>query len=280
MHEPLPVVSRLFIYPVKSLAGIEVTVGRLDAFGLEHDRRWMVVDETGRFVTQRELPRMALVRTALEDDALVLSGPHGQALRVPLESEGARRQVEIWSSRVLATDLGDEAAHWLRRELGRPCRMVFMPRDANRAARSKAMHGTRVSFQDAYPILLLSEEAVDELHGRMTERGTAAQGHRGEGVINVQRFRPNVVVSGAGAHAEDAWRRVQIAGVELALVKPCDRCTVPAVDPATGVRGKEPLRTLATYRKRNGKVYFGMNAVHLGVGTLRVGDPVTVVESA
>lgn len=258
-------VTRIYIYPVKSAAGIEVAEAELDAFGLRLDRRWMVVDDAGRFLTQRQLPRMALIRVALEGGALRLTFPDAPILEVPVRAEegagaGVRRRVVVWGDAVEAVDTGETAARWLSAALGRPARLVHLPDDAVRPVDPRyARPGDRVAFADAFPVLLISEDSLEELNRRLAEP------------VPMNRFRPNLVVRAGEPHAEDGWRRIRIGEVEFDVVKPCARCAITLTDQATAERGKEPLRTLATYRTRNGKVLFGQNLIHRGRGAVRVG---------
>jgi uncharacterized protein YcbX len=265
--------AAIFVYPVKSAAGIALDAAELDAFGLRHDRRWLVVDPAGRFMTQRRHPRLALIRPTLGADTLTLDAPGMPALALPLAPPAAAAErVRIWSDDVAARSAGDDAARWVSAFLGTPCRLVYMPASTVRQVSLRhGKPGDRVAFQDAYPLLLLSEESLDALNARLAEP------------LPVNRFRPNLVIRGAGGpHAEDAWRRIRVGAIELDVVKPCARCTITTVDQATGCRdGKEPLRTLATYRRGpNGGVLFGMNAIHRARGTLRVGDAVEVLDQA
>lgn len=262
------VVTNLFVYPLKSAHGIELAEAELDAFGVRYDRRWMVIDDRGRMITQREEPRMALVETRLEADRLVLAAPRLASLALPLDPvPGPRRRVSIWRDEVEAEDAGVEAAVWITEYLGRDARLVRMPDDAFRPVDpAYAVNADRVSFADGYPFLLISGEALDELNARL------------DVPLPMNRFRPNLVVRGAGAHAEDGWRRIRIGTIDFHVVKPCARCVITTTDQATGERGKEPLRTLATYRKVDGKVLFGQNLIHAGTGRVRVGDEVEVVE--
>lgn len=259
--------SRLFIYPIKSAAGLEVRSGVIDEFGLANDRRWMIVDEHGTALTQREHPQLALVHPTVTRSGLELSasGLPSLAVHVP---EGPEREVVVWSSTVRAHDAGNEAAQWLTDFLERPARLVHMPDAAFRPIdRHYSPAERRVSFADAFPFLLITQESMDELNRRLQQP------------LGIERFRPNLVVSGAAApHAEDSWTRIRIGTQDFSVVKPCARCAVPTVDPVTGVRGKEPTRTLATYRRRNGKVYFGQNLIHESTGELRVGDVVAIVQ--
>ncbi|HEY8468551.1 MAG TPA: MOSC N-terminal beta barrel domain-containing protein [Longimicrobiales bacterium] len=268
---PRASLAAIYVYPVKSAAGIALDAAELDAFGLRHDRRWLVVDPAGRFMTQRRHPRLALIRSALGADTLTLDAPGMPTLALPLEPPAAATErVRIWSDDVDARSAGDDAARWVSAFLGTPCRLVYMPDSTVREVSLRyGKPGDRVAFQDAYPLLLLSEQSLAVLNARLAEP------------LPVNRFRPNLVIRGAAeAHAEDAWRRIRVGAVELDVVKPCARCAITTVDQATGRRdGKEPLRTLATYRRGpNGGVLFGMNAIHRARGTLRVGDAVEVLD--
>lgn len=261
-------VGRLFIYPVKSAAGIEVDRAELDEFGFRDDRRWMVIDPEDRFLTQRSNPRMSLIGVRLESDTLHLQAPAMPDLELSRTPGGGPvRQVSIWKSRAAAVDVGDEAAAWLSEFVDTACRLVYMPREVGSGGR-RFHAGRRLSFTDAYPFLLISTASLQELNGRLADP------------LPMNRFRPNLVIEGARPHEEDLWRRVRIGGVELRIVKPCARCSVTTVDQETGTRGVEPLRTLATYRRRDGKVLFGQNAVHLGHGVLGRDDPVELLEIA
>jgi uncharacterized protein len=263
-------ISELHVYPVKGAAGIALQQAELDSFGIRHDRRWMIVAEAdGAFITQRDHPQLALLLTQLEPDALVLRSRHAGEVRLPLEpSGGARRSVGVWADEVDADDSGDEAASFVSAHLDIRARLMYMPGSSMRQADlDYARPGDRVSFADGFPLLLISQQSLDELNARLDEP------------VPMLRFRPNVVVDGAPApHAEDAWRSVRLGSVTCDVVKPCARCAVTTVDQATGVPGKEPLRSLADYRRWDGKVWFGQNVVHRGTGTLSVGDAVSVLE--
>lgn len=260
-------VSELYVYPVKGAAGIALQRAQLDSFGIEHDRRWMIVDAAGAFLTQREHPVLALLRASLEPDALLLESEAGGSVRLPLRPQGDERtRVRVWHDEVDAVDAGAEGADVVSRHLGFEARLVFMPEDVLRQADTTyARSGDRVSFADAFPLLLIGQASLDQLSMRVGEP------------LTMRRFRPNIVVAGAVPHAEDAWRRIRIGAVECDVVKPCARCAVTTVDPATGMTGREPLRTLATYRRVANKVFFGQNLIHRSTGTLRVGDEVTVL---
>ena len=257
-------ISGLFIYPVKGGAGIQVGTMDLDEIGPVHDRRWMVVDEHDHHVTQREVGRLCLLRATPNDHRLRLEGP----AMTPLEAVPTvvRRAVTVWDDQVSALDMGDAAAGWCSRLLGAPVRLVYLPDDSvRRTDPDYDPIGGRVGFADGYPLLVISEESLGELNGRLRVP------------MPMNRFRPNIVVSGAEPFDEDRWRRFTVGAVELDGVKRCARCQVPTTDQTTGQRGKEPIKTLATYRKRGSDVMFGMNAVHRSQGTMRMGDEVAVV---
>lgn len=250
------------MYPVKSAGGFGVEGWPLDEFGLHLDRRWAVIDATGRVLTQREYAAMALVRTALSETALRLEAPGMPILSVPPgPSGGSRLPVRIWGDTCEAERSGRTADDWWSAWLGEPCFMVRMPDDTLRPA------GTgRVAFADAFPFLILSEASLDGLNARLDQP------------VPMNRFRPNLVIAGTEAHAEDTWGAVRIGSEEFVITRACDRCVITTIDQATLARSKEPLRTLAAYRRgADGGVFFGQNARHLTHGTLRTGDAVIPV---
>ena len=264
-------VSSLFYYPVKSCRGIAVDVATLDRRGIVDDRRFMIVDEWGRFVSQRSHPRLALVDVGIDTDHLTFSAPSAGTLRVPIVRTGGTRTVVIWRDECEAVEQGQDAAAWLSEFLETSVELVRMddrskrPVDPNYAVRAS----DEVGFADGYPLLVLSEESVEDLNTRL------------ETPVPMNRFRPNIVVRGAGAYAEDQWRRVRFGEVNAAVVKPCARCSITTVDQQTGERSKEPLRTLATYRHDPERdVLFAQNVIHAGPGTIRVGDVVEVISAA
>ena len=263
-------ISELHVYPIKSAAGVTLKRARLDDFGLADDRRWMIVDDHGVFQSQREHPTLTLLEVELEPGALVVrSAPAGEARVTRGQPPGPVTQVRVWDDDVDAIDCGDEVAAIITAHVGEPVRLVYMPDSSIRPVNPDYYSArARVSFADAFPLLLITQESLDELNGRLAQR------------IPMLRFRPNVVVSGAEPYAEDTWRMIRLGAVPCDVVKPCDRCATTTVDIATGVRGKEPLRTLASYRNWNGKVYFGQNVIHRQPGEMAAGDGVSILESA
>ena len=271
-------IARLFVHPVKSCAGIEVHEAVLTESGLELDRAWMVVDAQGVFLTQRALPRMALVRPWIAGQTLVLRAPDMPDLHVDAGGAQAPATVTVWKDTVPAWDVGDAAARWFSQFLGQPCRLVrFDP--AHRRLSSMAWTGGLEApnrFSDGFPVLVASEASLDDLNQRLRAAGHAA--------VGMGRFRPNVVLGGVEAFDEDRLDGVHIGTgdrqeVHLQLVKPCARCPIPDIDPATGQSHPAVGDTLRTYRqdkRLDGAVTFGMNAiVRQGAGqVLRVGQPI------
>ena len=256
----------LHVYPIKSARGISLSESELDEFGLRYDRRWMVVDESGTFLSQRSHSRLALVTTSIGTGTLRVEAPGMPALETPLDpAPTVATSVRVWKDRCAATWLGEKAAHWFSDFLGTPCTLVHMSDDTIRPADGKyAPDGTRVSFADAFPFLLISEESLEDLNRRLADP------------LPMNRFRPNLVVAGGAPYEEDGWDRIEIGGLPVRIVKPCARCLITTTDQTTTERGQEPLRTLARYRKVWGKVMFGQNAVHEGTGRLRVGESVVL----
>ncbi|MEP6791623.1 MAG: MOSC N-terminal beta barrel domain-containing protein [Ramlibacter sp.] len=270
-------ISRLFIYPIKSCAGVELKEAVLTETGLDLDRAWMVVDEQGEFVTQRELPRMALIRPQLKFHEVVLRAPGMLALHLSIEAVEEAVKVRLWDDEVSAFDMGPIAAQWFSDFLGRKLRLVRFDPDHQRLSSMKWTDGVEApnQFSDGFPVLVISEASLDGLNERLMAAGHAA--------VTMERFRPNIVLAGLEAHDEDRVQMLHIAAeqpVRLRPVKPCPRCPIPNVDPATAETSPTVGDTLQAYRKDdrvNGAVAFGMNAIAIeGVDqTLRLGQAVT-----
>ncbi len=260
--------SEINIYPVKSLAGISLQQGQLDEFGLAGDRRWMVVKPNGHFITQRTRAQMALIQPSLDDNGMRLQHPELGECRVPPATADSKRiEVKVWDDLVDARHLDHDVDNWLSRAVGEACHLVWFPSESMRQCNlSYAQQGDRVGFADGFPLLLISVASLGDLNQRLAEP------------VPMKRFRPNLVVSGCGAFAEDAWRKIRIGDSGFRVVKPCSRCVITTVDPETGKRaGAEPLATLSRYRKEGSKVLFGQNLVHDDRGLLTIGDTVEVV---
>jgi uncharacterized protein YcbX len=226
----------------------------------------MIVNERDRLMTQRDMPQLALVGVEVRPDVLSLTSPRMEELQVPLVPKNAKeRTVTVWDDTVTALDVGDEASEWFSRYLGMKARLVYMPDNADRVASRKGF-SSQVSFADAYPLLLISEASLEDLNRRLDEP------------LPMNRFRPNLVVRGCEPYAEDSWEDFMVGDVLMHGVKQCGRCATTTVNQSTAKKGKEPLRTLATYRERDGNVLFGMNVIHAGKGGLRVGSTLTILQ--
>jgi uncharacterized protein YcbX len=231
----------------------------------------MLVDGEGRFLTQRELPRLALLRPFLRPPDLVLTGPGVPDLAVSLDpANGPSRSVAVWRDRCDAWGSSEAADRWCSAFLEVSCQLVYLPSSSARPVDPQfAPSGGRVSFADAFPFLVIGSASLEDLNRRLAEP------------LPMNRFRPNLVVDGSLPFAEDRWRIIRVGSLELELVKPCERCVVTTTDQRTGHRGPEPLRTLATFRRgKSGGVLFGQNAIHREPGRLTVGDPIEVLAEA
>lgn len=260
-------IHALNLYPVKSLAGVAVDSFSLDDFGPAGDRRWMIVDDKRQFVTQRSNPELALVSTEFDGSDVVITIP-GEG-RFHLIPEAETWDVSVWRDRVAALPGNQSASEALSRFCARRVYFVYMAGDVFRRVDPDSVPAyRRVSFADGFPFLVTSTSSLEELNSRLALP------------VEMRRFRPNVVISGAAPWAEDGWKTLVMGDVSLNLVKPCSRCIMTTVDPDTGIRSRDgqPLKTLATYRKTAGGVIFGVNGVHSARGTLSVGDAVSVGE--
>ena len=254
-------IDQLFIYPVKGCRGIAVEQATLAATGLEidgiGDREWVVVGEDGEFLSQRELPQMALIETRLTPSALRLKAPGMLRLEVPFASEGDILNVRVWDDSIAAVTQGEVADAWFSRYLERPCRLMRFDPEARRLSNVRYTGATEApyKFADAFALLIVSTESLADLNERLKQRGGSA--------VGIERFRPNLVLSGIEAFEEDYLDRLSIGAIQLRVVKPCVRCSVPNVDPATGTPSTEPGDALAVYRdnSRAGGVTFGVNCI-------------------
>ena len=261
-------ISELNIFPVKSLGGITLDTADLTLPGLRFDRRWMVVAPDGRFITQRTCPQMAMVETRIVNDQLALASFGMDDHLVPYSSaDMSRLSTEVWGDAVNAMDVGDETAAWLSQALGEECRLVVFPQSETRYCDGgRAKPDDHTHFADGFPLLIVSQASLDDLNNRL------------DTPVEMKRFRPNIVVSGCDAFAEDSWQSIEVGGISIRIVDGCPRCSVPTVDPSTGMlSGPEPIHTLSSYRERDGEVYFGVNAAADREGPIAVGDTVTVV---
>ncbi|HEY8560422.1 MAG TPA: MOSC domain-containing protein [Pyrinomonadaceae bacterium] len=267
--------SEINIYPVKSLAGITVEQGKIDRRGLEFDRRWMLVDKENKFLTQREFPKMALVKTKIASDGLNFFC-QDKSLKISVAPpDGATETVKIWSNRCRAVVYESAVNEWFSDILQTKCKLAYMPEETKR--RVNYLYAVnkedRVSFADGYPFLLIGENSLADLNSRLA------------GNLPMNRFRPNFVVADSEGFAEDAWKKIKIGETVFHVVKPCGRCVMTTIEQTTGEKdGKEPLKTLASFRipKRSIKknVLFGQYLIaETAGGVSRVGDRVEVLET-
>ena len=260
--------SSLYVYPIKSAGGIALEASEVDGRGLRHDRRWMLVDEAGGFMSQRRYPRMALIGVRIEPDRLVVDAPEMPSLDVPLRPPDRKlRLARVWGDLVEVSTVGDDANHWFGEFLGVGCKLVYLPDESIRPVDpAYGRAADRVGLADGFPFLLASEASLADLNARL------------ESPVPMNRFRPNLVVEGCEPFAEDGWRLVRIGAITFRVVKPCARCAITTVDQSTASTAKEPLRTLAGFRRAGNNVLFGQNLIHDHKGTLRLGDPIEVLQ--
>jgi len=285
-------ISEINIYPIKSLKGIRVESSFVEERGLQYDRRWMLTDKDGMFFTQREFPRMALVEVGIGDDLYVTAEGFG-TLEIPLEPEtGRKQQVTIWDSVCEGEVYSQVVNEWFSDVIGEPCQLVYMGDDSRRDINERFNKGGEVvSFADGYPLLVIGEASLADLNDKLdvahAGRLPAFQ------PLLMNRFRPNIVVSGSDAYAEDRWDRIKVGDAVFRGTKPCARCVITTVDQAKGeFDGKEPLKTLSSYRMAKHvipdriqaygmsptAVLFGQNLIGESIGaTIRMGDAVEVL---
>ena len=263
-------VSELYIYPVKSLGGIAVNSARLTDRGFEHDRRWMVVDKGNRFITQRELPAMALLQVQVTDTGLriQLKTKRTESIDVPFQPPLPNTvPVVVWDDTCEAQYAGSRVDEWLSDMLSFDCRLVYMPDHSLRKVDTRyAANNEVTSLSDGYPVLMIGQASLEDVNRRMAIP------------LPMNRFRPNIVFTGGSAFEEDTMAHFRIQGMDFYAVKPCARCAITTINQDNAVAAKEPLKTLAGYRNRENKVYFGQNILYRGSGVVQVGDGIAVVE--
>ena len=259
----------IYVYPIKSLGGVSVKEWKLTGRGLRDDRRWMLVDEAGTFITQRQVPEMALLKLGMNETDWEVNHSRKEmpSLIIPREIEdGEQLNVTIFSDECMAIRVGEDVDQWFQEALGITCHLVYMPEESERQIDPRyAPEGANVSFADGYPYLLLGQASIDGLNARLDQP------------VPTNRFRPNLVVVGTAEHEEDSWEEIRIGEAYFDVAKPCARCVLTTVDQETGVKGKEPLFTLSTYRKEGNKVLFGQNLLWKSGGSVSVGAEVAVV---
>ena len=263
----MPVLSQIIVYPVKSLAGISVTQWPLVKTGLLYDRCWMLVDAQGEFLSQRRLPRMALIKTQIIDNQLWLNAEGHQAISLSLSpATGELISIKVWEYQGQGQTVSDALDHWFSLVLEHPCRLVYHPENQIRPVDPDyAFNTDQTAYSDGFPLLLASEASLADLN------------HKSGLSLDMRRFRTNLVATHCKAFAEDRWRKIRINNVSFRLPKPCSRCAIPGIDPDHGEPQKAVLSALADWRKYNNKVYFGQNLIHDSTGILNLGDEIEIL---
>jgi uncharacterized protein len=262
-------------YPIKSCRGHVVDHAVVEPWGLAGDRRWMLVDDDGDVVTAREYPQLVLIIPELDADGLLVWAPEVNNLLVRTPEGAGLCDVRVFSSEVAAAPASEEAHAWFSKVVGKPVRLVYLDDPTRRRPHPRySRPADRVSFADGYPLLLTTEESLAALNDLIAD-GPRAE----EGPMPMTRFRPNLVVAGAPAWAEDGWRTLRVGAARFRVAKACDRCVFTTIDPGTARKGKEPITTLARHRRWDGKVWFGINLIPDFPGaTVRIGDEVQIIE--
>ena len=264
-------ISHLYVYPIKSLGGIELNSASLTDRGIEHDRRWMLVDEEYRFMTQRVYPQMALLRTAIHANEITVYEKGNEVDKISLNlypTGNGMMKVQVWDDVCDAMQMSDEINQWFSQKLNCACKLVYMPDATKRKVNAEyALHDDITGFSDAFPVLMIGQASLDDLNSRLDKP------------VPMNRFRPNIVFTGGTAFEEDTMKHFQISGIDFYAVKPCARCVVTTTDQETGIAAKEPLKTLSSYRTGNSIVYFGQNILYKNEGIIKVGDELKVVQT-
>jgi len=258
--------SQLAIYPIKSTAQVALQRAQMGPFGLDMDRRWMLIDDNGCMLTQRKHPRLCLVKCKLEDNQLSVSAAGSPELIIPGQHTERFLKATVWEDTCNAIDCGDEASDWFSTFLNTSTRLVYFPRDEVRQVDLNfARPGDITAFSDGFPYLLISQASLDDLNSRL------------DSPVEMRRFRPNLVIKGTEPFAEDNWKKIRIGNTTLNLVKPCSRCSIPSINPDTAEQSAEVVKTLAGYRMRENKIFFGQNVIAEGPGELVVGMEVEIL---
>jgi uncharacterized protein YcbX len=263
-------ISQLFIYPIKSLGGIAKQTVEISDTGFKHDRRWMLVDENNTFLTQRTHPQMALLQTAQTENGIIVSAIQNplQSIIIPFKSNYINKiKVVIWDDTCNALEVASSLNEWFSDMLHINCKLVYMPDDSKRLVDKRyAANNEITSFSDGYPILMIGQASLNNLNEKLIE------------ALPINRFRPNIVFTGGHAHIEEELAAFSINSIHFLGVKPCSRCVMTTINQQTATRGKEPLKTLASYRTKNNKIYFGQNILQQQNGFINIGDEIKIAQ--
>ncbi len=260
--------SQIFVYPVKSLGGISLKESKVSDRGLKYDRRWMIIDLNGNFISQRTKPEMALITTDISNDKIILRHKiTSEQIEFGInETTSKRIKAKVWNDEVDVVHVNSDIDEWLGNNLNIRCRLVFMPDDSIRFVDNNFARNNEItSLSDGYPFLLIGQSSLDDLNTKLKNK------------IGFERFRPNLVFSGGVPFEEDKWESFEINEIKFYPVKPCSRCVIITTNQNTAERDDEPLKVLSEYRKFNNKVMFGQNVIHKGSGLLKVGDEIQVI---
>ncbi len=258
--------TEIWIYPIKSLGGIQMKSAEVLAKGLKYDRRWMLMDEHQQFITQRQHPKMALFKLSLADDHFIVRFGKDEIKISSNVSQPNKIQTMVWDDKIEVLPVSNTLDAWFSERLGIKCSLVHFPEthvrkvDPNYAAENE-----EVGLADGFPFLIIGQSSLDDLNQKL------------EKPVPMNRFRPNFVFTGANAFAEDHWKTIRIGAIDFKVVKPCARCVLTTVDQDSGIKSNEPLRTLNTYRKVNNKVLFGQNMIAINSGSIKVNDLIEII---
>jgi uncharacterized protein YcbX len=259
--------TQINIYPIKSLGGISLQSAKVEERGLQYDRRWMLVDEQNNFITQRLHPTMSLLKVEINNDLLTINHKQNKLSPLtihPLSYDDEEINVKIWKDNVTALKYSHDANDWFTEAIGFKCSLVYMPDSTKRKVDPKFANNKLVGFADGYPFLIIGEESLNDLNKRLEE------------AVPMNRFRTNFVFSGGKPFDEDNWKTIKIGDLVFHSVKQCPRCVITTIDQNTGLKSKDPLKTLAEFRQKDNKVMFGMNLVADGTGMVSVGDEIKI----
>ena len=262
--------SDIYIYPVKALPGIRLREWMVEERGFRFDRRWMLVDETNMFMTQRFFPQMVFIKVELKANEICFSNIKSdlKSLSIPLsEYPMDEVNVQIWDDECTAMVYGDEINDWFSKAINYRCKLVYMPESAlRRTSTEYYAESKKVSFADGYPYLIIGQESLNYLNSKLKKP------------VSMEQFRPNLVFEGGKQHAEDSWNEIIVGNIKFAVIKPCARCVVTTINLETGKKEKEPLSTLNTYRNVGNKIMFGQNIIALDSGTIKTGDRIKILD--
>ena len=267
-------ISELYYYPIKSCQAVRTSNLVIDDRGPNYDRRWMIVDPEGKFITQRQTPILSQFSVSIKaggTHSIVITAPNGQTIEVsvPEGDQCEKKMVTVWKDQCAALVAPKEVCEWLSIQLNVTCELVYMPQDSIRYVDSNYnLNQSIVSFSDGFPFLLISQASLETLN------------KQSQVTLESLRFRPNIVISGAKAFEEDTWRKVKVGSVVFDVVKPCSRCVIPSINLNTGEKQREVLLTLKEQRFLGGAIYFGQNLIHQQQGEISEGDEVVVIEQS